>query len=105
MFIRKKQLILNLKIRLLFYRYAWLPNGLISILCLCIVKSWGFGAIAYLFWLKIISFLLIAFHIGRIRDKEFYFFYNMGFSKQPLWISAFSADLFLLILLATAFYG
>jgi len=46
-----------------------------------------------LFWLKIISLLIICQFIRTYKTNEFYYYRNLGVSTPALWLSTISFDL------------
>ena len=95
----------QLSITGLFFKFCYQPNLIISLLCWWISYSYGWAAVTALFWFKLITFLIIAWHTDNIKTREYYFFYNLGYSKIRLWVTAFIIDLcILLLMLMSLFY-
>lgn len=82
-----------------FYRNYCLASVAISLVCALILWQFGFGnhVFFYLFWFKMVTLGLVFYFINMYKKKEFYYFQNLGLSKQWLWISTLSFDFLLFI--------
>jgi len=90
-------------IRLLwsFYRSFLLASAIITAFCISVFWKYGFGVFLGLFWLKISTLGLIYYYIDSYKNKEYYYYQNLGISKTLLWgatlIFDFSLFIFLII--------
>lgn len=84
-----------------FYRNYCLASLTISLVFAFALWRLGFGNHVFfcLFWFKMITLGLIFYFINSYKKKEFYYFQNLGLSKQWLWISTLSFDFLILIFL------
>ncbi len=92
---KKMRLILN------FYKsYALISIGA-SAFCLFIIYINGLNTITALFWFKILMYGLIYFFINSYKNKELYYYKNLGASKKIMWISSLTLDFLIFVLLLT----
>jgi len=89
----------KIRLILLFYRNFWFASSLISLACLALFWEYGYSIFSTLFWFKIATLFIIYRYIGSYKAKEFYYYQNLGISKQILWIATLGADLIVYLLL------
>lgn len=88
-------------IRLIWTFYKnFLPAALfITVCCLSLFWKYGFGIFTELFWFKIATLGLIFYFINGYKNKEYYYYQNLGVSKVLLWAATLIFDLALFIFL------
>ena len=72
---------------------------IITMSCMSIIYIHGLNAFVALFWFKIIILGFIFYFINSYKQKELYYYKNLGVSKLFLWISTMAIDIILFILL------
>ncbi|HZK63284.1 MAG TPA: hypothetical protein VFC34_04015 [Puia sp.] len=90
-------------IRLLwtFYKNFVFLSTLISVCCLVLFLEYGFSVFIDLFWLKVITSLIIFYFVDYYKRQEYYYYFNLGISKTRLWSPIFIFDFSLFILMIT----
>ena len=93
----------TIRLLLTFYRSFFLLNTLITVVCLFLFREYGFPIFFILFWLKLASLTLVFFYIRSYKHKEFYYYQNLGLSRELLWTITFCFNfaLFLFLLYET----
>lgn len=94
----------QLKLIALFYRNFIVLSLIINVVCCRIFWKEGMGSVALLFWFKLITLGLTFYFINNYRYKEYYYYHNLGISKQKLWFYTLSFDFALFILLLICLY-
>ncbi len=89
----------TLRLLLTFYRSYFIASFLITLCCLNIYRVYGIETFVVLFWFKIITLGLIYFFIKTYKNKEFYYYQNLGVSKLKLWTSTITVDFILFFVL------
>ena len=84
-----------------FYKSFVLASSLITACCLVLFMEYGYSIFMAIFWLKTISLAIICWFINSYKQKEFYYYRNLGISKLLLWGSTLVFDFVLFILLVT----
>ena len=95
------QLLKTIRIIWTFYRSFLLATALITACCLELFWKYGFSIFVVLFWFKIATLGLIFYFINEYRQKEYYYYYNLGVSKGLLWATILVFDFALFIFLIT----
>ena len=72
---------------------------LITATCLVLFWEYGFGVFSTLFWFKIGTLGLTFYFINNYKNKEYYYYQNLGVSKVLLWSATLSFDFALFIFL------
>ena len=86
---------------LTFYRSFALPNVLLTVICLCSMLLRGKEAIALFpgfFWLKVFMLGISFYYVHTFRKKEYFYYYNLGWSKSRLWWTTLSFDFGLFVI-------
>jgi hypothetical protein len=86
------------RVQAIFQFYTgFAPAGcwLVTIACGWVVFKWGMNTLSVLLLLKLLAWVLLYVFVQHNKRKELYFYYNMGLSKQALFIGAFIIDLML----------
>jgi hypothetical protein len=90
----KKKLV-KLRLILTFYRSYFFASFLITLAFSYLFWLYGFSIFATLFWGKIITLFIIYNFIRSYKNKEFYYYQNLGLSKKVLWTSTLIFDMLL----------
>lgn len=80
-----------------FYNTFNVPSILISLICAGIFSISGLSFFVVIFWFKILSMGFIITFIDNYREKEYYYYQNLGFSKTTLWSSSLIFDFVLFL--------
>jgi hypothetical protein len=86
-----------IKFILTFYRNYFIATTAITICCIWIFHKNGISSFFPLFWFKIVTLGLIYFFIKKYKEKEIYYYQNLGVSQIILWSSTVTFDLVLFI--------
>jgi chromate transport protein ChrA len=84
---------------LTFYRGFIIPNLLVTFVCLFLFREYGMSILYMLFLLKLATLALVFSYIRSYKNKEFYYYQNLGLSRAFLWTTTFLFDFFLYLLL------
>jgi len=87
-----------------FYRSFVFASGLITFCSLVLFWQYGFSIFVVLFWFKVITLGLTFYFINNYKNKEYYYYQNLGISKALLWITTLIFDFTLFILLIIQVY-
>lgn len=93
----------TLRLILTFYKSFALLSLLLTSTCLFIIYKYGNNGIhilQVLFWFKLGTLGLIFYYINNYKKKEFYYYKNLGISKQKLWIPILFFDFSLFLVSA-----
>jgi len=71
---------------------------------LALFWKYGFSIFVVLFWFKIASLGLIFYFINNYKNKEYYYYQNLGVSKVLLWATTLAFDFALFIFLIIQTY-
>lgn len=93
------RLITTIKPVFTFYKSFFAAAFLITLLCCLLFIEFGNGILPALHWLKLSTTAIIFFYISTYKNKEFYYYHNLGLSKRYLWSRTLSIDLALYVLL------
>lgn len=86
----------TLRLILTFYKSFALVSLLLTLTCLYIIYGYGKNGIyilQYLFWFKLVTIGIIYYYINSYKNAEFYYYKNLGVSKQKLWIPILFFDI------------
>lgn len=72
--------------------------------CLCLFWNNGLSSFTVLFWLKIGILGLTYYFINDFKQKEYYYYLNLGVSKRLLWTTTLTFDLGLFLFLIILTY-
>ena len=86
------RLLKTARLILTFYKSLFLATSLITIACVYLFWKYGISTFATLFWFKIATLMLVYFFIRSVKEKEFYYYQNLGVSKIILWTSVLTLD-------------
>ena len=82
-----------------FYLHHFFIGFALSMCCGIIYFLYGIHTFTFLFWFKVITMCVVYFTVNDARQKEFYYFQNLGISKKILWITTLGIDFILFIAL------
>jgi hypothetical protein len=83
---------------LTFYSSFFMLAFLINLFCIAIIIKTEFNLFSLMFWFRAVIISLIYYFINDYKRKEFYYYQNLGVSKNFLWISTISLDSILFLL-------
>jgi hypothetical protein len=79
---------------LLFYRnFLWFANFISLFGCLLIWAYGGWQFAIAVFWTKVGTNILLGLYVELFQHEQFYFFYNLGYSKMQLYSASFLLDM------------
>ena len=87
-----------------FYKSFLLFSVIITICCLRLFWAYGFSIFVVLFWFKIATFGVTFYFINDYKQKEYYYYQNLGISKGMLWLSTLIFDFAMFIFLIVQTY-
>jgi len=77
-----------------FYRnFIWIANAISIFGCFTILLNGKPTFIIPVFWMKICTNILLGIYVNVFQDEQFYFYYNLGFTRKRLFALAFAIDL------------
>lgn len=92
-----------MRVCLAFYKTLALP--LIGISLTCGLQVWQAHSVYFIlpvFWVKILTSIVIGAYIGLFRSGQFVFYNNLGYSRAYLFIFSFVFDFLIWILIMIA---
>ncbi len=87
-----------------FYSSFCVFSLLIDIFCLAIIVRTNFNLFPLMFWFRAVVMAIIFYFINDYKTKEFYYYQNLGVSKNFLWTATFSLDTILFLSANLIFY-
>jgi len=87
----------QLKIVFTFYKSFIVASGFITLACLSSLHTSGLKALSAVLIFKLLTLVLIILFINQYKMNEFYYYQNLGLSKQRLWFYVLGLDLFLFV--------
>ena len=95
-----------MRVCLVFYRTVAFPLIGISIICALQVWQAGTGYFIFrVFWVKIITSLLIGAYIALFRNEQFIFYNNLGYPTSSILLYSFLLDFLIWFLLMITVSG
>lgn len=94
----------TIKLILTFYKSFFLANFIITLGCLRPFWLFGFQSFMAIFWFKTGTLVIIYHFIKTYKNKEFYYYQNLGISKFFLWSATLTFDFTLFIFLIIIAY-
>jgi hypothetical protein len=85
----------NIRILVAFYSYFWIPSVVINLLFAMAYLRDGYQAVIPAFWTKLLLNAITVYVTHTFRNKEFYYYRNLGFANTVLWTGAFIIDFLL----------
>ncbi len=104
-YISYMRLLKKIKLIWMFYCSFIFSSMLITFCCLALFWRNGFRSFAGIFWLKIITLALTFYFINSYKSKEFYYYQNLGISKNILWLTTLLFDFTLFLFLIFMIYS
>lgn len=89
---------------LFFYKSVYPVTLSISLLCLGIFAAIGPASLKAILWFKVISFGVVVFHVENTRKQAFWYFYNLGLTRNTLWIGVVLIDFSIFFSLLTLWH-
>jgi len=77
---------------LFFYKSVCQVTLSISVLCLWVFAAHGPASLKAILWFKVITFGVVVFHVENTRKQAFWYFYNLGLTREMLWIGVVFID-------------
>jgi hypothetical protein len=93
----------TLRVLWTFYNSFIISTLVLTGSCMYMVYELGAEALMLITWFKIITSGVIVYYINNYKNKEFYYYQNLGLSKRTLWLSTMTADfaLYILVIILT----
>ncbi len=104
LFLTVAKMFRTIRLLLTFYRSFFFANLLIPLVCLALFREYGMGIFSTLFWLKAATLALTFYYITRYKNKEFYYYQNLGLSRFFLWTTTLGFDLVVYLFAITRIY-
>jgi hypothetical protein len=82
-----------------FYRSFFFTSLVVDVCCIHFFLKYGYSVFNALFWFKLITLGLIFYYVNDYKKKEFFYYQNLGLSKQRLWIITLTFDFILFLIL------
>jgi hypothetical protein len=82
----------TLRAMLSFYSSFAFAGILLTAACLGTLYTTGLAMFTLLFWLKVGTMWIIYYFVNNLKQKEYYYYDNLGISKTTLWIPALAFD-------------
>jgi hypothetical protein len=92
----------NLHLLYSFYLSYALPAILLSICCAVVINLAGMKLLPLVCWFKLITLVVFFYFINHYKQRELYYYHNLGLSKKQLWGTSLVFDSLLFILMITA---
>ena len=88
-----------------FYRSFFVLSLLLTTCNLILFWEYGLGIFVELFWLKVLTLAITFYFINSYKNKEYYFYQNLGLSKVLIWTTSLIFDFVLFIFLIILIYN
>ncbi len=95
----------TIRLILTFYSNFFLASIAITLCCASLLYLSGIYTFVFLFWFKLITLCVTFFFIKERKEREFYYFQNLGISRIFLWATTLFLDLFLFFLILLLTYN
>ena len=82
-----------------FYKSFLLASSVITACCVSLFWKYGFSIFFELFWFKTATLGLTFYFINGYKNKEYYYYQNLGVSRGLLWTTTLIFDFSLFIFL------
>jgi hypothetical protein len=92
----------NLHLLYSFYLSYALPAILLSICCAVVINLASMKLLPLVCWFKLITLVVFFYFINHYKQRELYYYHNLGLSKKQLWGTSLVFDSLLFILMITA---
>jgi hypothetical protein len=84
-----------------FYKSFALASLLVTSCCLVLFWQYGLGIIVGLLWFKAATLAVLFYFVHLYKQKEYFYYQNLGLSKRLLWFATLGFDFTLFIFLLT----
>lgn len=91
----------KLRLTLTFYSSFLISSIMISLGCMLSIYKYGLDIFAVMFYFKISTLALTFYFLNSYKRNEFYYYQNLGVSKNFLWISTSFIDISLYLTFVT----
>lgn len=81
-----------------FYRSFLFASLLMTAICITVFWKNGIESFMAIFWFKIAATCLLYYFVNTYKAKEFYYYQNLGISKQKLWTVSLGFDFLIFII-------
>jgi len=98
------QLFKSIRLIWTFYRSFVLVSMVITISCVRVIWDTGFNWFGLLFWGKLATLGLLFYFVNSYKNKEYYYYQNLGISKILLWATTLTFDFSLFLFLTVLAY-
>jgi hypothetical protein len=75
-----------------------------TLICMGLFQEYGMSIFSTLFWLKLSTLGVTIVFIKSYKSKEFYYYQNLGLSRNFLWLCTLGFDFILYLLLLTTIH-
>ncbi len=88
-----------------FYKSFALLTLIINVICTVVIVKTEFRLFPLMFWFRAAVITIIFYFVSDHKRKEFYYYQNLGISKNTLRVSTFAFDLLLFLLVNYLIYA
>ncbi|SKB37085.1 hypothetical protein [Daejeonella lutea] len=88
-----------------FYKSFALLTLIINVFCIAIIVVTEFRLFPLMFWFRATVHAIIFYFINDYKKKEFYYYQNLGISKNTIWAYIVSFDLAIFLLVNYIIYA
>ncbi len=81
-----------------FYNNFKVFSVIITTICFSLFWGYGMNAFFMIFWFKVFTMLITFFAINQYKINEYFYYQNLGLSKNKLWIITLCFDFTLFII-------
>lgn len=89
----------TLRLMFTFYMSFFTTAFVLTLVSAYMLSKLGSEAFTLIFWFKIITYGIIIYYINNYKNKEFYYYQNLGIPKLTLWIGTLTFDFLLFVAL------
>jgi len=89
----------TLKLMFTFYMSFFTTAFVLTLVSAYMLYKLGSAAFTLIFWFKMVTYGVIIYYINNYKNKEFYYYQNLGISKLTLWIGALTFDFLIFVAL------
>ncbi|HWK04386.1 MAG TPA: hypothetical protein VNS58_12175 [Puia sp.] len=94
----------TIRLLLTFYKNFFFFSFLMTLICMGLFREYGMSIFSTLFWLKLSTLGLTIVVIKSYKNKEFYYYQNLGLTRTFLWVSTLGFDFILYLFLLTGIH-
>jgi len=89
----------TLRLMFTFYLSYFTTAFVLTLVSAYMLFKLGSGAFTLIFWFKIATYGVIIYYINNYKNKEFYYYQNLGIPKLTLWVGTLTFDFLLFVTL------